>query len=209
MLKLPVYGLTGNIGCGKSTVLNIFARFIDVVVFDTDKIAKKLLEDKYADSLLKIVEKDVFSDNKIDFQKIDKIVFKDDQKLKELQNFIHPLVWEFICEDVKKKGNRTFGIVESAILFEINWDKLFDKIIVVECSHEQQYKRLYEKGLKKKEIESRIAKQMPIEEKRKRADIIIDTECSFQQLEVKVNQLYCFLKGGVLNDKKSSISRHF
>lgn len=199
MINPPIYGLTGNMGCGKSTVAKFLDKFEDVIIFDTDQVAKRLLcEERHSQELKELLGSSVFSENKIDVNKVARLVFDNHELLQKLEKFIHPLVWQYICEETKKCIGVSFFVVEAALIYEAKWQNHFRAIIVVTCDKVQQYHRLYKyRNLTDAEIDKRIKRQLLNKEKVKLADFIIDTTCSMEEVEKKVNHLYHCLKGGV------------
>jgi dephospho-CoA kinase len=197
MPKAPIYGLTGNMGCGKSTIIKLFNEFPDVEILIADELAKEILcQKQHAKKLQKILGQQVFSNGKINPKKVRQLVFSDQLVLKKLEAFIHPLTWLVIKEKVEIINAVSFFLVEAALLFEANWHKYFKSIIVATCDPCEQFKRINQRdGLLKKEIEQRLAMQLPAEEKTNRADFIIDTTCTFDELKNKVQNLYRHLKG--------------
>lgn len=199
MTKTPIYGLTGNMGCGKTTVARFFEEFSDVVVFDADKIAKEVLSDKRnSKSIIKALGPKVFSGGKIDLGKVAHLVFNDFEALERLEKFIHPRVWRAICQKAKKHKGISFFLVEAALIYEGGWDKFLEAVIVVTCEGAEQHRRLLDRGnLPAKEIAKRLARQLSNEEKVKRADFIVDNTCSPEETRRKVQDLYKRLKGGI------------
>lgn len=189
------YGLTGNIGCGKSTVAALLASYPDVVVFDSDRIAKEIiLSESYRSTIVTIVGGEVVTPLGIDVKRLTGIIFTDPQKKKQLEAFVHPLVWAAILEDVAKIPEK-IAIVESAILYEVGWEKRFAGMIVAACSKEEQYRRLStNRNMSDVDIRLRVSSQLPQDAKRDRAQFVIDTDCTMEQLEKKVAVLYQLLK---------------
>lgn len=211
MKNPPIYGLTGNMGCGKSTVAEFFGKFKDVVVFNADQIAKELLcEEQYSQKLQQLLGPHVFSEGKIDIGKVAQLVFNDYKALQKLESFIHPLTWNSICERMKKHTKISFFLVETALIYETEWQRFFKAVIVVMCDKAQQYHRLHiYRGLSDREIDRRLKRQLANEEKMKRADFVIDTTCSLEEVENKACRLYHHLKGGVKNEEDRCLPRHF
>ncbi len=196
MTNIPIYGLTGNMGCGKSTVARFLDKFDDIVVFDADKIAKKILcEEQHAKALQKILGPFFFKDNQIALGKMIKI-FDDKELLKKLERFIHPLVWEFITKEVETyTGGISFFVVESALIYEAGWQGFFKAVVVVTCNKEEQYYRLREyRKMTNKEIEKRLRRQLPEKEKVSYANFAIDTKCSLTEVVNRTCRLYHRLK---------------
>ena len=121
-------GLTGGIGSGKTTVCQRFDA-LGIPVFDSDSNAKSHLNE-YKGELVEIFGADVLQNGEIDKSKLS-VIFHDKEKKDALTAIIQPLVirdYELFCEIHK---HLPFCILESAVIFEHNLEKLFDKIIVV------------------------------------------------------------------------------
>ncbi|MBI1839051.1 MAG: dephospho-CoA kinase [Candidatus Colwellbacteria bacterium] len=195
--KAPIYGLTGNMGCGKSTVAKFFGEFQGVVIFSADDVAKELLrEERYAEKLSDPLGANIFTGGKVDFRKIAQAVFSDSETLRKLEHFIHPLTWRAIRDRMREYDQVSFFLVESALIYEAAWEKYFDAIIVVTCSPEEQCRRIQNsRDLSEEEITKRLMRQLTVKEKVKRADFVIDTTCSIGEVRSKVKDLYYRLTG--------------
>lgn len=215
--KTPVYGLTGNIGCGKSTVAKFFGEFNDVAVIDADKIAKELLnKEENHGEIKRLFGPEVFTDGQPDTKKIGRLVFSDRAALMKLENFIHPLVRQKVAELTRPRPEISFFIVEATLIFETDWQdlkirretangfcwqKFFDAIIVVTCSETEQYRRLREtRNMTDEEIAKRLRWQMPDREKIRRADYSINTDCPIEETKRRTRNLYCRLKNKILKN---------
>jgi dephospho-CoA kinase len=195
--EMNVYGLTGNMGCGKSTVGEFLQKkHPDVYLFDCDKVAKDLLSDsENTEEIKKILGDDVFDNQKINRQKVAKLIFNNYNKKQAFEEFIHPLVWKKLAEEIQKVDEDKIFIVESAIFYEIGKEKDISKVIVVACNPNEQINRIKKRnGWSDDQIEERLKYQIPNDIKTAKALVVIDTNCSMQELELKVERLYSFLK---------------
>ena len=190
-------GLTGSIGTGKSTVAKIFQEF-GAYVIDADKIVHELLKRKDVKEKIREAFGDVFdSKGEVDRKKLASIVFNNPEKKKILENILHPLVFQEInrfFKEVEKKDPKAVAIAEVPLMIETGSYKNYDKIIVVYAPEELQLKRLLEKGMSKEEAIKRIKSQMPIDEKVKYADIVIENTSTLEDLRKKVEEVYKKLK---------------
>ena len=145
--------IVGNIASGKSSVEKILEEK-GYTVFDTDKIAHKILENNpEVEKLFGTTDRKVLGN----------IVFNNPEKMKELENIIHPLVKE---EILKIKD----GFISIPQLFEAGYESLFDKVIFVSASEELRLERLMKRNnLSKEEAAKRIKAQLPEEEKIKKS----------------------------------------
>ena len=180
-----VFGLTGGIGTGKSTVAKILQKkYSNIVIFDCDKEAKKIAKSDEVKSKLKKI---LNSGN-------EKNIFEDETKKKAVEKLIHPKVWQKLNILTNKLSKEKIILVESAILFDVGKNKDMLKNIVTVCSLAERKKRIKERNnWNDKEIELRIQNQMSQNLLKKKADVIIDTECSLKELESKTEKLYQYL----------------
>jgi len=191
-------GLTGSIGTGKSTVSEIFKQ-LGAYVIDADKVVHNLLKkDEIKRKLAYLLGKEIFNENgEIDRKKVASIIFKNPEKKKEIEKIIHPEVRKEIknfINEIEKKDKNAVIIAEIPLLIEGGLYKDYDKIIVVYAPENLQIERLVKKGFTKDDALSRIKSQMPIKEKLKYADIIIENTGSLEELKNKVEKIYNELK---------------
>ncbi|MDD2371839.1 MAG: dephospho-CoA kinase [Firmicutes bacterium] len=169
-------GITGGIGTGK-TYIGKYIKSKGYSVIDADNIARELML-KGNNNYLNIIEvfgSDILDSNcEIDKKKLRKIVFHDEVKRHLLNSITHPNIIKKILES---SNDDKIYFIEMPLIFEENLDKYFDFIWLVNCSKEVQIKRVIERNnLSEAEVLDIIRCQMPSRDKKKRADIIIDTE---------------------------------
>lgn len=183
-----VVGLTGGIATGKSTVAQMF---VDkgIPVIDTDTIARDLLH-KGTDPHAAVVDafgNDILlTDGQINRKMLGRIIFGDPNKRKTLNDIVHPHVLRIVETEIEryKELGQPIVVVDVPLLFESGFDEVCDKTIVVYTSPEQQLKRLVERDVIQTEYaQMKIAAQMSVEDKAKRADYVIDN--SFSILKTK------------------------
>jgi dephospho-CoA kinase len=173
-------GLTGGIACGKTTVAQMFVRH-GACLIDLDKLAQAIVAPQLP-AWQEIVElfgnNILLVDGSINRNKLAKIVFTDKEKLKKLNNIVHPRVlgeWSKSLGDIEKKNKKAIVISEVPLLFEANLQNMVDLSILVVISPEEQINRLMTRnGLTEEEAKKRLESQLPIEEKIKMADIVIE-----------------------------------
>jgi len=184
--KINAYGLTGNMGCGKSTVAEFLQKHDDVCVLDCDQISKEILFDiKNKSKIEKILGKEVGEAE---------IIFRDPIKKQKLENFIHPLVWQKMKEKIKNGPKNIIYIVESALIFETKMENNFKGIILVTCNKKEQFDRIKKRNnWSNKKIDERLKNQMPDEEKNKKELMMIDNNGSIKELKSKVEQIYSLI----------------
>jgi dephospho-CoA kinase len=188
-------GLTGGIGCGKSTVTKILAE-LGATVMDADKIAHSTYAPGGAayDGVVAAFAEAVASDGTIDRTKLGPIVFKDPSRLIKLQDAVWPATKNRISEliaEARAKGERKPIVVEAAILIEAKWQSVFDEIWLITAPREAVIERVErERGLKPEQTEARIRAQLPDEERRKHASMVIDNSGTIVQLREQLMRVW-------------------
>lgn len=190
------FGLTGNIGCGKSTVATLLSKYQDVLILDCDQIAKEIISSEtHQKEINHILGTDVFPSRRADFKTIANIIFEESEKKRLIEALIHPLVWSVVDERVTEVGKSGVCVVESAVIFEAYSENRFAAIIVATCNVYEQFRRLREsRKMKDVQIQARLDQQLPSEEKVQRAQFVIHTDCDLDQLKDRVSDLYHNLK---------------
>ena len=189
-------GLTGGIGSGKSTAAALFAS-LGAITINSDNIGRDMMKPGTVvyDRIVSGFGPEVVDSNgQLDRAKLADIVFHDLEKLKHLNAIVHAPVLREIDRQVqleRAKNPRAVVLVESAVLFEAGQERRFDKIIVVWCRPEQQIERfLGRSNLSESDVRRRMAAQMPGEEKKSRADFVIDTSASMPDTERQVKDVF-------------------
>jgi len=202
-------GLTGGIASGKSTVDRML-RDRDYMVFDADAIAHELLEpgQPARDAVLREFGQGILgAGGAIDRGKLGAIVFADPARRAVLNGILHPRIRD-ISEDwfsrLEGSGGPSIAFEDAALILEAGLGKHFDRVVVCWCRPEQQIERLQERGLSIEEAHQRIAAQMPIDEKRRLADHVIDCSGSLDETERQVAALLAKLEqeAGALGEPK-------
>lgn len=189
-------GLTGSIACGKSTV-SAYLKTLGHAVVDADAIshaltapggrAIPLLREAFGDA--------VFDGNSLNRRALGSLVFADEGKRAQLNAILHPMIISSIQEELHAldaAGRLVFGDVP--LLFECAMENMFDQIWVVSVPEDIQLERVMTRdGLSRHEALDRIRSQMPLEEKRKRADAVIDSSGSVEQTREKIDALIASL----------------
>jgi len=192
------YGLTGNMGCGKSTVGEYLQKHDSVCVLNCDQISKKILFDvENRQNIEIILGNNAIKDDVVDSKAVSKIIFNDSNKKQVLENFIHPLVWQKVREQVQNGDVNTIFIVESALIYETQKEKDFKGIIVATCDEKEQFNRIKKRNnWSDEQIKERLKSQLTNNYKEKKGLIVIDTNCSLEELEAKVEKMYSYIKSG-------------
>jgi dephospho-CoA kinase len=171
-------GLTGNIGSGKSTVSRIFES-LGIPVFYADKEAKALYQDLNTKKIITGIFGNHILNNasEIDFKLLADIVFNNKNKLKQLTNIIHPLVFEKYNNWINENSKADYSIHESAIIFEYSQQNHYYKTICVSSPLELRIGRVVSRDNSSiKLVKERINNQMLEIEKAKLSDFVIKND---------------------------------
>ena len=193
-----IIGLTGGIVSGKSTVALMF-KDLGAKIVDADKLGHSVIlpHEPAWEKIVKIFGKDVLqNDLTIDREKLGKIVFANQSLLKKLNDITHPEITKIIKKEIDSLKNKTYNqkkilIIDAALIYEAKIDRLMEKIIVVYIDEDEQIKRLIERNnLSKDEALQRIKSQMPMKEKVKMADYVIDNSNSLDKTKKQVEKIW-------------------
>ena len=149
--------LTGGIACGKSTVSQIFKK-LGMPVIDLDVIAREVVmpDTKGLDELVSLFGKAILnSDKSLNREALRQQLFGNPDNQKLIEEILHPKILEKMQMDIQKL-NTQLVVVEVPLLVEQNLSPLFDRAIVVDCSKQNQLKRL----LKRENMDEKLAKTM-------------------------------------------------
>ena len=194
-----IAGLTGGIASGKSTVSNMF-RELGAYVIDWDMLAREVvLPHKRAwNGIVDYFGRAVLNDDMtLNRQKLGEIVFNDAEKLEMLNQITHPAVIEEDeeqVETIRKTDPQAIVIKDIPLLIEIGYNKRVDKVIVVYAGKENQIKRMIKgRKLSREEAEKRIRTQMPLKEKKKFADFVVQNDDSLESTRRQVESIFTAL----------------
>jgi dephospho-CoA kinase len=174
-------GLTGGLACGKSFVGEELAR-LGCLLIQADEIGHQVLSpggEAYAPAVEEFGPGILTAEGHIDRRRLAAQVFGAPDRLAKLNSMVHPAVFrredELIAEFATREPHG-IAVLEAAILIETGSYTRFDRIVLVTCAEEQQVERaLRRDGALEADVRARLSRQMPLEEKRKYADFVIDT----------------------------------
>jgi dephospho-CoA kinase len=179
-------GFTGGIASGKSTVAKMFQEK-GAYLIDFDKLAHFVEEpDQQAwKAIVDFFGSDILNEDRtINRVKLGLLVFTDREKLSKLNSIVHPAVfdeWRRRIEDIRERNPQAIVISDVPLLIEVGMQNMFDVVVLVHASPEDQIERLMERNvLSREDAVRRISSQMPIDEKRAYADIVIDNNDSLE-----------------------------
>jgi dephospho-CoA kinase len=190
---MKLFGLTGGVGMGKSTAAAYFQQRGAKIV-DTDILARELVSpgQPALDEIRAVFGENIISpDGQLRRDQLAGIVFEDAVARKQLENILHPRIrgrWLVQVESWRNE-NCPIAIVVIPLLYETDAASHFDKVICVACSETARRERLAARGWKPRQIEARIAAQMPIAEKIARAHFAIWTEGALENHSQQVDYI--------------------
>lgn len=190
--KQLIIGLTGGIATGKSTATT-YLRQKGIPVIDSDLIVHNLyLENQeMLDQIKATFGIDVHSSK--DKKTLAKIIFNSEDAREKLNQIIHPYVFKTIKKELKMHKEAHKIIIDMPLLFEVGYETSCDQTVLIYASESTQINRLVARdGLTKAEAKRRINSQMPISEKKKKADVIIENNTTVQALYERLDS---FIKG--------------
>jgi len=192
-------GLTGGIASGKSTVAG-FLRDSEYPVLDADSIARELLEpgqDAYDEVVHEFGDAILNKSGAVDRPKLGAIVFSDSQKRARLNQILHPRIQDVVGKwfaALQRPGGPDMAFEDAALILEAGAKKNLDRVVVCWCLPEQQLERLQQRGLSAEDASLRIAAQMPMDEKRRLADEVIDCSRTIEETQRQVKLVLETLK---------------
>lgn len=189
MLKI---GLTGGIGCGKSTVADLFAQ-LAVPVIDADLIAHKLVEagQPALAQIRQVFGPEILNPcGSLDRARLREIVFSNPEAKQKLEDILHPLIYRTVQAAIEEL-NAPYCLICIPLLFETNMAHLPDRILVIDCPPETQIERVEKRDhLSKNRIQSIIDSQVSRAYRISNADDLIDNSDTDDTLAVQVKKLH-------------------
>lgn len=199
MSDFPVFGLTGGIASGKSVAAAVFSR-LGARVIDADLIAHDLLRppsQAFHAVVREFGEGVLSASGDVDRKALGRLIFADAEKRLLLNGILHPRIiarQEELAREARREDSRAVIIVEAALIYEAGVSERFSKIIVAWCSPEQQIERLAAKsGLPLNQAAARVTAQISANEKRRRADYVIDCSGELKETQRQAAEVYAKL----------------
>ena len=193
MLKI---GLTGGLGCGKSTAGIVLAE-LGAYIFDADNEAKTMISKNLTVQSELIAEfgTDIMGPgNVIDLKKLGRIALQDEDHQLRLNLVVHPYIYDLIDEQFDKisaKNKHTMFIVDGALIYESGYDQHLDYVIVVTALMKNRMERAMGRGtLTREQILQRIELQWSEEEKTGLADFVIHNDSTENSLRKEITEIY-------------------
>ena len=187
---MRIIGLTGSIGMGKSTTMQLFSEQ-GVPVYDADAAVHAV----YAGAAVPLVEAafpGTTADGKVDRQKLSAKVLGNPEALKKLEQIVHPMLGahrqQFLA-DAEKSG-APIAVLDVPLLFETGGEKRVDAVVVVSAPAEMQRARvLARENMTQEKLDAILARQTPDAEKRRRADFVVDTSSGLEPVRAQIRDI--------------------
>lgn len=206
--QIKLIGVTGGMGSGQSTVADFFRKW-GAKIISADKIAHQVVNKnaEVRNDIKRLFGKKVYHRNgRLNRKLLGSIVFADESKVEKLNQIVHPRMVEQIVNEIESARDTRkfpFVVIDAALIFEIQLENIFDEIVVVSSKIANRISRVKERdGLEEHEIQNRIRKQIPLEEKVKWADHVIHNNGNLEQLETRTRKIYDKILGQKKPPKK-------
>jgi dephospho-CoA kinase len=193
---MHLVGLTGGIGSGKTTVAEML-RAHGAVILDADAFARDAVAPG-TEALRRVLERFgggvLNADGSLDRGALATIVFADAEALGDLEAIVHPEVRRMIAEGIQANLDTDRVVVlVNPLLIEMGTHRDCDTVVVVSVSPETQVARGVGRGLTPEDVRARIAAQLPLEERARAADVLLDNEGTIEELAEQVDRLWARL----------------
>lgn len=191
-------GLTGIMGAGKSTAIEILKEE-GITVLDCDRINAQLLqqgEEGYSQLVCKFGEIILDENKGIDKNKMSQLIFSNPKKKEMAEAILHPLIKQRILLEVARHENEDLVVVEVPLLFEVHWEAFFDEVWVVSCKEKLLLERLEKyRKISKAEAKRRLEYQIPLKEKEARADVVFYNNFNKENLRNNICDILKLYRG--------------
>lgn len=196
---IPVFGLVGGMGAGKSLVATRLEE-LGAHVIDADKVGHALLEQRpVREAVIERFGKTIVAPETpegaapaIDRKALGAIVFADPVALRALEAIVHPAMrrtFEKAIDRVIRRGQARAIVLEAAILYEAGWDSLCDKVVFVDAPRSERLARLaVTRGWDEAALSAREQRQAPLDQKKARADLVITNDGSLAALRSAIGR---------------------
>jgi dephospho-CoA kinase len=192
---MKVVGLTGGIASGKSIVSGMMADF-GAKIIDLDQIAREVVEPNkpaWQEIIEYFGEKILLSDRTIDRKKLGEMIFANSEAREKLNEITHSRIVRELFKLIERyrREKQVLVVVDAALLFETKMDGWLKPVIVVSANEEKQIKRLQDRdGYRREQALKRIQAQMPLKEKVRHADYVINNSGSWEDTRKQVETVW-------------------
>lgn len=189
-------GMTGGIGSGKNKVAEMFNQ-LGFYTIDSDVSSRKVMEkgEPAYEKIVSFFGNDILDENgSILRKKLGEIVFNNKEKLKMLENIVHPAIYEYEKKERSKiygRNDKALVITHAALIIESKSIDKYDALIVISCPDDIQIKRVMQRdNFSEEKARNIVSHQMPNEERLKYADFIIDNSSTLDDLYNEVKRVH-------------------
>jgi dephospho-CoA kinase len=189
-VQMLLLGLTGSIGMGKSTTAKLFEE-AGVPVYDADATVHKVYEGEAAPAVEAAFPGSTV-DGKVDRQKLSALVVANPEAMKRLETIVHPMLRSHqlkFLSDAEKSG-APVAVLDVPLLYETGGENRVDAVVVVTTAPDVQRERILARdNMTPDKLDAILARQLPDEEKRKRADFIVDTSHGLEPVRQRISEI--------------------
>ena len=194
MNKKYIVGLTGGIGSGKSTVAEAFKR-LGIRVIDADQASRAVVEpgSKALSAIVNhFADQQLLVYGQLNRAALREIIFNNPEQKVWLEELLHPLIGQWIAEQIKQPSTSPYIILESPLLFETDQHKSVNITLLIDLPPELQKLRASQRdAVSVEQIEAIINTQMSRESKVSLADVIFDNSLTLESIDQRVLDLHC------------------
>ncbi|MBV9531192.1 MAG: dephospho-CoA kinase [Bradyrhizobium sp.] len=187
---MVIVGLTGSIGMGKSTTAKLFAE-AGIPVYDADATVHKIYEGEAA-AAIEAAFPGTTAGGKVDRARLSAKVVHNADAMRRLEEIVHPMLRAHhrkFLDDAERSG-APVAVVDVPLLFETGGEKRVDAVVVVTTSPEIQRQRILSRDdMTDEKLKAILARQMPDEEKRRRADFVVDTSHGLDPVRAQIRDI--------------------
>lgn len=180
--QIPVVGIIGGIGSGKTSIANALGEFLSTFRIDADAVGHEVLNQEAVKAeLKKAFGENIFNvSGEVDRPKLAELVFGKEVHhvvaRKTLEGIVHPIIREFIEQKIQKiKDSDRIDVIilDAALLLEAGWDRVCDVVVFLEVAEHRRQERVLQRGWTTNQFKSREESQLPLAEKREQADVCV------------------------------------
>ena len=189
---MKIIGIIGGIGSGKSTVAALFQQLGAAVISADDIGHQVLLLPEVKQAVQQRWGSAVFgNDGEIDRRALAAVVFAEEKELAYLKSLTHPMIAEEAHrqQEEHKRSGVQLCLLDAPLLLESGWDHLVDLIVFVSASAEERWDRVKDRGWTESEWRQRELAQFSVEEKSRRANVVLDNSCDTDHLRMQIEML--------------------
>ncbi len=191
---MKIIGITGGVGAGKTHILSYIEKNYKARVIRTDEAAEFVRTPGHAGykKIVELLGTEILNDDKtINKNKMAAIIFADSEKLKKINEIMHPAVNQYVAEEIeleKKKNEKEYFFIESALLIENHYDEICDELWYIDTRAELRRERLKQtRGYSDEKISDIMSRQLSEEEFKRHCQVILDNngnkEDVYQQID--------------------------